>query len=189
MKLWTIQKAEVLEILERDGIYRTNTAACHNPDLSEAYDWLNTYLEKKDIKPEGVDYPIWAWFRHDRKEKKPDLRKAAYAAPGTKCVCIELEIPDNKVLLSDYDAWHAVLNKWWIDDSTNEEEWDKNHDWFDTLSFEERKVLMEKSWEKIFDIELREDPTNWDSNGKYIQAVFWELRKEYVKKAQYFTAK
>ena len=189
MKLWTIQKSEVLDILERDGAYRTNTKLCENAELLDAYDWLNTYLEEKDAKPEDVDYPIWAWYRHNSKEKKPDLRRAEYDAPGTKCVCLELEVPDEKVLLSDYDNWHAVLNQWWLDDSKNEEEWDKLHEWYDRLPLEERKTLMEKSWEKIFDIELREDITNWNSNGEYVQAVFWELKKEYVKKVQYFTAR
>ena len=187
MKLWTIQKEEVLEILERDGIYKTNINLVDNPEFFNAYDWLNTYLEKKEKRPEDVSYPIWAWYRRDSKEKKPDLRHAGYETSGTKCVCIELEVPDDIVLLSDFDYWHWVLNNWWLDDSTNEEEWDKNQEWFETLSREEQEKLKRKSWEKIFDISIIDN--GWQKKGQYVQAVFWELKKEYVKKVQYFTAR
>ena len=187
MKLWTIQKEEVLEILEREGVYKTNINLVDNPEFFNAYDWLNNYLMEKSKKPEGINYPIWAWFRYNGKEKKPDLRHSAYAPSGTKCVCLELELPDSDVLLSDFDLWHFVLNNWWIDDSKNEDEWDKNQDWFNTLSYEKQEELKKKSWEKIFDIEI--EINDWERKGENVQAVFWELKKEYVKKCWKFVAR
>ncbi|MEW3584057.1 DUF3841 domain-containing protein, partial [[Clostridium] symbiosum] len=40
----------------------------------------------------------------------------------TKCVCIEFEIDDNKVLLSDFDGWHFVLSNGYYDQSGSEDE-------------------------------------------------------------------
>ena len=182
-----MQPVEVYEIIQKTGTFICDKEKADNVDFLESYDWLNAYLEKKDPKPKNVEYPIWAWYRFNSMEKKPDLRHSCYGRRGEKMVCIELEIPDEKVLLSDFDNWHAVLNKWWLDDSNCEEEWDANHDWFDSLPFEEQDAIMKKSWEKIFDISVFEN--EWRSNGKYVQAVFWELKKDYIRKVQYFTAR
>ena len=187
MKLWTMQPVEVYDILKRDGIFICDKEKADNIEFLEAYDWLNKYLEKKDPKPGNVEYPIWAWFRFNSMEKKPDLRHSCYGRRGQKMVCIEVEIPDEKVLLSDYDNWHYVLNKCWLDDSMCEEEWDELHDWFDALPLPKQDEIREKSWEKIFDTTIWEN--EWRSNGKYIQAIFWELKMENVKKVQFFTAR
>lgn len=187
MRLWTIQKLEVMESLERDGVYRMNTELCENHEFFDAYNWLNKHLEQKDSKPKNVSYPIWAWYRYNKKEKKPDLRESGYEKRGTKCVCLELEVPDEQVLLSDFNNWHYVLNDSWFDDSNNEEEWEALHNEYDKLSRSEKESLKIKSWDKIFDIELVEN--DWNGHGEYIQAVFWELKKEYVKKVQFFTAR
>ena len=105
----------------------------------------------------------------------------------SKCVCLELEIPDEEVLLSDFNAWHYVLNRCWLDDSRNEEEYDRLQEWFDNLPGQDRERLRVESWQKIFDVEPYKD--EWITKGRYVQAVFWEIRKEYVKKVQFFTAR
>lgn len=186
-----MQPVEVYDILMCDGIFICDPQKAPEPTFFNAYDWLNKYLDKKDPKPAHVQYPIWAWYRFDSKEKKPDLRHSCYGYRGDKMVCIELEIPDDKVLLSDFDLWHFPLNGWFLDDCFHdgygEEEYDKNHEWFESLSKEERQELKEKSWEQIFNVERYEN--DWISRGKYVQAVFWELKREYVRKVQYFTAR
>ena len=100
---------------------------------------------------------------------------------------MELDVPDAEVLLSDFELWHWPLNNWWIDNSTCEEEYDKNHEWFNTLSEEEKQKEREKSWQEIFKLDYVE--TDWMRRGWEIQAVFWQLKKEYVKKVQFFTAR
>lgn len=191
MKLWTMQPVEVYNILMRDGVFRCDPAKIPEPSFANSYDWLIKQLNKKDEKPENVQLPIWAWFRFNGKEKKPDLRHSCYGYRGDKMVCLELEIPDDKVLLSDFDLWHFPLNNWWLDDcfypNYGEEEHDKAHQWFKTLTKEEQIKEKEKSWEQIFNIEPFEN--DWILRGKYVQAVFWELRIEDIKKVQFFTAR
>ena len=89
--------------------------------------------------------------------------------------------------MSDFNAWHYVLNRSWYDDSTNEEEWENMHAWFDSLNGEKKEELRKKSWQKIFNVEFRN--SNWDSNGHYIQATFWVLKKSMIKNVTYFTEK
>lgn len=191
MRLWTMQPVEVYDILMRDGIFICNPAKVPEPSFIDRYGWLVKKLNEKDLKPVHVDYPIWSWYRFNGKEKKPDLRHSCYGCRGDKMVCIELDVPDEKVLLSDFDLWHFPLNDWWLDncfhDGYGEEEYDRNHEWFKSLYKEEQRKEKEKSWEQIFNIEPFE--SDWISRGKYVQAVFWELKMEYVKKVQYFTAR
>ena len=138
-------------------------------------------------RPKGVSYPIWAWHTRDWQHKKPDLRNIGLGNKGEKSVCIEIEIPDNEVLLHDYDAWHYVLNNWWYDGSFSERDWEKKHNWFDKLSNEEKEILTKKSWERIFDVSSFKN--DWFQKGRYIQATFWVLYLKDVKNVRYFIAR
>ena len=47
-----------------------------------------------------------------RHAKRPDMRVHGrnWGEKGTPVVLLTIEIPDNLVLLSDFDYWHCVLN-------------------------------------------------------------------------------
>ena len=183
MRLWTIQPISVIDILEKTGEYTCEKSLSINyEDFRDAYEWLVKQMDKKNIvHPDGLELPLWAWHTYDGIQQQPNVEEVK--GPG-KCVCIEFEIPDNKVCLTDYNAWHYVLNRWWLDDSTNEEEWDKNHEWFDNLNFKTQDKIMKESWKKIFDITFID--TDWSCNGKYVQATFWKLEKSMIKSVKYF---
>lgn len=192
MKLWTMQPVEVYDELMENGVFICDPSKVCEPSFLDRYGWMNEQLNKKDPKPENVDFPIWAWFRYNCREKKPDLRNSCYGTRGDKMVCMELDVPDEKVLLSDFDLWHYPLNDWWLDnamfkDTFSEEEYDENHKWFNSLSKDEQQVVKEKSWHVIFNIDYFDN--GFMCKGEYVQAVFWELKKEYVKKVQHFTAR
>lgn len=189
MRIWTIQSNEVIDIIEKNGEYicdpaKDSAILC----FWDAYIWMCIQMDKKKIyHPEKCLLPIWGWYRREFKNKKPDLRFGGYAKRGTKCVCIELEIPDEDVLLSDFYAWHSVLNNSPFIDKETEEEWEAEFDRIDALSpvrYEEEKL---QSWQKIFDIESVEN--SFMKKGCYVQATFWKIKKEYIKKVQYFTAR
>lgn len=192
MKLWTIQPIEILEEINEKGYFCCNETKAENitGDFSfkSAYDWLVPEMEKRiGKKPNNINYPIWAWHTRDWKRKKPDLRFSAYDKKGTKCVCLEIEIPDNEVVLSDFSAWHFVLNNMYLDDSKNEFEWDKYQKEFNILSQSEQEIAKRNSWQKIFNVTPIK--TDWIENGRFIQATFWKLKKENIRKIQYFTAR
>lgn len=67
--------------------------------------------QKTGEAPSGVHYPIWAWYQWEGKHKRLAMRiHRRRCVKGTPIVLVTLEIPDQFVLLSDYDMWHCVLN-------------------------------------------------------------------------------
>lgn len=190
MRVWTVQPISLYEKFKREKVlhadYSKSTEvfssgiACECFDT--AYKWMISQMKSRiGIKPELDNInlaPWWAWYKFDNKNRDSEDFKY-YGIPGKEYAVIELDLPDNEVLLSDYDAWHGVLNKWYIDDSTNEEEYDKNHDWFNSLSAEEQDRVRTESWNKIFDITVIDN--DWYRNGFYVQATFWELRLDNIK--------
>lgn len=186
MRLWTIQPEEVYEQILRDGKYILDEDKSSNcKDFNQAYSWLKKQMDIKGIKNDNN--LLWAWHTFNGKHHKPDLRYSAYDTRGTKSVCLELEIPDERVLLSDYNAWHYVLNDSYLDMSTNEEEWNKERDWFDHLPFDERQKVKEESWQRIFDTTYFKN--DWVSKGVYVQATFYGLELNDIKRVQHFICK
>ena len=46
-----------------------------NMGFDEAYKWIALQMEKRvGPPPEGVKFPVWAWYMQNGKHKKPDLR-------------------------------------------------------------------------------------------------------------------
>lgn len=191
MRVWTVQPLDAYEVLMKNNILTCNPLLSENIQdfhFGEAYNWLIKEMTSKiGPPPKGVEYPIWAWHTMNWKHKKPDLRESGYLARGQKAVLLELEIPDDQVVLSDFDAWHFVLNKWYYSDAKNEEESDKADAEFEALPENEKQVALENSWKNIFDITPFEN--DWTVKGRYVQATFWELKTEYIKKTQFFTAR
>lgn len=189
MRLWTIQPQIVYEILQSQGVFHCN------PKLSDCitqfgftpyYDWLIQQMRQRiGSPPPGVTHPIWAWHTMDWKHQKPDLRRIEFRNyPGPQ-VCIELEIPDQDVLLSDEERWHIVLNNGYYGDAKTEAEMDTEDAWFESLPQDEQEQLKKKSWEKIFNVNPPYEDS-WERRGCYIQATFWELRMEQVVSVRHF---
>ena len=190
MILWTIQPIEVYNLIQEKGYYICDPSKSECLEMmcfEKAYDWLIEKMKEKIGQPPlNAKYPVWAWHTWNWNRKKPDLR-SPHAKRGTELVCMEIEIPDEDVILTDFDSWHYVLNNWHHNYAKNEEEWDKIDEWIESLPPEEKQKEIEKSWENIFNI----DPINsgWVKKGQYIQATFWKLSKTQIKKVQFFKSR
>jgi len=175
MRLWTFQPETVYDILIQDGVFHCDEAKSENIveyGFDKAYGWLAAEMKKRiGAPPRGIKYPIWAWHTINWKHSKPDLRMREFYF-SEPMLCIEIEMPDNEVLLSNEDSWHIVLNDSYYSDS--EEDWE-NYESFPLLKQEKTK---DASWRKIFDIVPYEN--EWVCKGRYIQATFWELKKESI---------
>lgn len=184
MRLWTIQPVEVYKILMNDGIFVCDPEKSEFytewEGFKESYEWLVEQMNKRiGDKPDYVRFPIWARHTVEGKHKKIDLRKSEFKNYREPSVCMEVEIEDEKVLLSDERAWYFVLNKWFLASS------DEEHDYFVNLKDELLKQkLMRKSWDKIFDLNFKSED-GYIEMGEYVQATFWELRKEQVKDVRF----
>ena len=189
MRLWTIQPIEVWEELNKKGYFICNPIkANYIPLIIRIVVVLVGQMEYRiGRRPNGVSYPIWAWHTRDWQHKKPDLRNRGLGNKGEKSVCIEVEVPDNQVVLTDFDVWHFVLNKWYFDDSYSEEEWEKLHAKYDRLDRNVKEKVKIQSWQKVFDVSPFQN--EWCQRGRYIQATFWVLYLKDVKDVRFFTAR
>ncbi|WP_418790896.1 DUF3841 domain-containing protein [Phosphitispora sp. TUW77] len=189
MRLWSVQperlyeKLKIEKIVYCDPLQSELVIEC---GFGPAYNWLAEQMALRvGPPPTGVKYPFWAWHTVEWKHQKPDLRRAEFRSYSGNQICIELEVPDNDVLLSNEDMWHIVLNNSYYGDCSNEQEYEAEDKWFESLPPQEQLQVKRKSWEKIFDVSSPRE-NEWDSHGKYIQATFWALRLDQVVDVRYF---
>lgn len=141
MKIYSIQPLEVYKLLLHDKVLQAkpNFAldGLENCDFRRSYAWLTKQMIDKKVKGNIQIFPFWGWaYREDK--ARPDLRLERTHKPQ---VMLTLEIPDNEVLISDYDLWHCVLNNFYISvDNYN----------YDTNKSRNKQAGIEKSWNRIF---------------------------------------
>ncbi len=162
------------------------------PEFIHYYDWIREQMIRR-IPGYGGAYPIWLWA------KKPDMRKTGWGPGGQKLVRIEAEIPEERVLLSDFNLWHTPLNDGYLgiskaDDDAFEAEVEKrtgrkfaritDPDFPEDLK---RRVI--DSWERIFPDRWGEldDPEWFGEVPGVLQACVEEVSLEEVVRAERFT--
>lgn len=113
---------------------------------------------------------------------------------GTRGVRLELELDPAQVLLSDFDAWHIVLNRGYLALSEGEEEaWYQRFEasvpdrWAWPLPEPWHSGSL-TSWERIFNLEALGASDYW-SGERYIQATFAALRLGDVRRVTSFLAR
>ena len=98
---------------------------------------------------------------------------------------LEVEISDNRILLSDFDAWHSVLNNYHSYHNVRiEAKYQELDQWLDSLSEADRQQEIKKSWGSIFDIAPFEN--DFCRNGVWVQGTAWEIKAEDVVKTRPF---
>jgi hypothetical protein len=204
MRLWTIQHEDVLRIVREKGVFRADGRRCDR-DFREAYAWLRQEVRKR--VPGATGRPlIWAW-----KQPKPDLRQSGHLHEGTPGVRIELEIPDERVLLSDFDGWHfrlsssylpisaADMERWHEQDRKKLQALQKENPRITTAELNRRidedvVDVIEGSWDRVFDLPLMQ--TAFCDDGmvskdyeQHIQAVFEYFTTDEIRKVTRFIAR
>jgi hypothetical protein len=188
MRLVTIQDKAAYDDLCATGILRCKDELAewlHEDSFCAAYGWLAEQMKQRiGAPPQGVSYPIWAWYLLDGKPARIDLRKTEFNNYCGEHCALTIDVPDEQVLLSDEENWHFVLNNSYFSGATNEADYNASVSWFDALPANEQCEEKRKSWSRIFEIPPFEN--DWHRQGCYVQATFWELRKEQVITARRF---
>ncbi len=182
MRLWTTMPKSVYDkTLAKNGVYACDANKCDMLLLSDdsykkasfkkAYLWMADEMRVKiGPAPRGIQYPVWAWFRLRGKEAKPDLRWREFQNAPVPMVLLELEIEENRVVLSNERQWkHALLNDTACCDTQEEFDWYYDSDHADA---KEKEAFKVQSWRRIFDTQ----------SAPNVQAVFWEIRTDNVKR-------
>ena len=164
------------------------------------YDWMASQMRKRlSVRPPaGARYPFWAWQQwNGPAEPKPDLRHSSLKMWASKQpqVLLMLDVADEEVLLSDYDAWHFVLNYWYLDKPRPTQFFEKQLR-AKGLDFYRQKPLpdatahaqMQRSWDAIFDLRKARTVLDLSRKRQIVQATFWELRAASVRHATLFGA-
>lgn len=187
MILWTSQEEAVYNELLKTGVYRCDLNLSPMRDCRKQYDWLVRQMKQRiGPPPEQVTYPVWALYQQDGKHRKPDLRRErwAFGCNGERFACLEIEIPDRDILLSDFDYWCIILNNGLLSDTEQEDRCLETQ--YEALSPSEKRRMKEKNWERVFDLSPLDN--EWMRKGYDIQATFWELRLEQVRDVRFFRA-
>lgn len=177
MILWTIQHQCAYENMQKTGVLRADEAHLCDDTFLDAYDWMVSQMKARiGNPPEGVRFPVWAWYQWEGKRKRLDMRfhGRGWGEKGNPIVLLTVEVPESCVLLSDFDYWHHVLNDWDIIFPDREAA---------VYSKEEKR----KSWENIFDITCTFDGEQ--HKRLTTQATLWEIKQEWVKKAEHFVSR
>ena len=114
MILWTIQSIEVYEQIQDHGVFHCDFAKSGFNDWSEQFDWLAQEMRARiGNPPDGVTHPIWAWYMWEGIRKKPDLRRERWGNgwKGDRFVCMEIDIPEERLVLTDFDSWSIILSQ------------------------------------------------------------------------------
>jgi hypothetical protein len=177
--LWTIQDMAAWERLQRKGVLSGDGRRVP-AYYRHAYRWMADQMRLR-LPLHGAKFPLWGWYRWQGTEQcRPDLRASGHLTKGTVGVRIEFDLPEENILLSDFNGWHCVLNRCFL--SISEQEYEAfigdlekggvEWGWPYPEPFHLRVV---SSWQRIFDLEAG-DVECWGLLCKRsIQATFWEL--------------
>lgn len=165
---WTIQKKEAWEEAQQRG-YLIGSEQYVWDYFLRPYRWMIKQMNRR-IGHDGT-FPVWLWL------EEPDLNAGGHGNEGEVLVCLEVEVDDERVLVSDIDAWHCPLNDGFLYLSDEEERLFRDG---------KSQMTQEESWERIFDLERMKE-SDWGTG--ILQGVTGRIPITNVKRAQVFVAK
>ncbi len=194
MKLYTVQPLAVYDLLRQEQRYQSRPLAYPESTLSffqdgfqipVAYDWMIAKMTERGLtRPHPEVYPIWAFYRWEGVARpKPDLRSYYIKASGSqgRQVLLTVDIPDERVLLSDYFAWYSCLNYCYAGTVKASEAFDRRlrkaygpQANFGRLPEPFHQELL-VSWDRVLDLAAARRVQHYAKDKQIIQATFWEL--------------
>jgi hypothetical protein len=204
MVIWSILNERAWGELQRKGRLRA-TPRHADQDFLPAYLWMAQQMERRlnVSRPSRDALPLWAWYQWEgAHRRKPDLRATGHLPKGVCGVRIECHVEEERVLLSDFDLWHYVLNYWYLPKSEEDDARfqmkladaglsSRRFDHHSPMPHAQYRRHIESSWERIFDLtwadrgyQIASTPEN-----KSIQATLWEILLDDVVESKEFTAR
>lgn len=162
IRLWTFQEPGLFDIVMKKGVGYCDKEGYMAKNWPLAYQWMHQEMKSRIGIPEvdGVESSLWAWrYFNGKKAAKPRRSIDNFDSDNESIVFMELLIPANRILCSDFMLWHHVLNDWDIATKENEPK--------------------EDTWARIFDPNFNHpDYCTEPWEDRCIQANFWCLFKE-----------
>lgn len=188
LRLWSIQAPQAWELLRTHGAY-TAQAQYTPPAWRHAYTWMCTQMQRRlGAAPAAGQMPVWAWrCWRGQQRMRPDLRCAGHLPAGAHGVLLTLQMAPSRVLLSDFELWHYVLNGWYLPANRGDERRFERS--AALLPAGARKRRIEASWQRIFEPVVLRSPYTAPRRARAVQAAFWGLHPEEVLEARHFVAR
>lgn len=200
MKIYSFQPLFIWEQLQKDGYYHPFDLFEKNEFLKEdlqrgwgfpqSYTWLREKMLEKGVTYEKHnEHLIWGWYKWMGDRAKPDKRYASvFGFYDKPFVMLELDFDSSRVCLHDYDAWHFVLNYWYLGLESEGDKFSEQFDYYKEkpLTNTEGHKQVQQSWENIFDFEKCRILLEYDQKRQCIQATFFEIFLSDVQKVHYF---
>ena len=101
MILWTIQHRDAYKKMMGTGTLQADGQ--HSPCLDnfrELYRWMAEQMIKRiGDPPEGIVYPVWAWYQWEGKRKRPDMRTHGRGCgeKGTPITLLTIDVPEKHI--------------------------------------------------------------------------------------------
>lgn len=182
MRLVTYQSVEAVNKLLNEGILYIGkndisfTAPEKNKDNHQyqvLYDYISKNMMNLKGKTDDIIYPLWAWYIVNGKrtisKENDQFYKGMYR--------LEIEIDKKDVLLTDFDKYCYLLTSSYLPKD------EKDKEWYVKNMFQISEKEVEESYKFMFEIfHFRDGYTYFSFLKRNVQATFWVLKKEQVKK-------
>lgn len=165
---WTIQTISKWWEVQSLG-YLTGNRAYIWEEFVEPYHWMMEQMGKR-ISNYAGEYPVWLWT------ERPDLRRSGHLEKREQGVLLKIELDPKDVLLSDFQAWHIVLNHSYLSLYCDDND--------QTYSADE----LRKSWDLIFEIDQLNHSEAWGGT-LYLQGVTGKIMANQLTLTKTFIAR
>lgn len=173
MLVYTVQPKEIIDQI--DNLKPNESLLVDNSKINFkdennfiiAYKYMRFEMNKK-LNTNYASYPWWAFI------DKPTIHEIKKGFTSCKTpYLITLDIPDEKLVLSDFQEWHSPLMNVCCFKTEEEmnEKWDELEKLKTTDIFKYFEIMTD-SWQQIFDIS--------NTPARDIQATFFEIQKKKI---------
>lgn len=182
--LWTRQVPEVWEELERTGTYRVKEEYIRikNDTIADyylgLYRWYTNEARKYIDIPKELEYPVWLSVTDEMMLQLVE-----------NTIILKLEVPKEKVLMANMEAWGYVVNYWYV--PLNDEDAKKHAEELKYYGVTEEDTLISTSKGNFYPTLKRKILSSWKrvftmppANNNEAVATVWEIKKEWVKEVQ-----
>lgn len=145
MRIYTFQTQKALDAAKKLGVFRADPKELvkywddvWDTMFKDAYSFMNDEMKKR--MPYVGPYPMWAWA------KKPDLRRERHSFHD-KMLLITADVPDERILLSDFGLYHVCLGGYYL--SMTEAE-DDDMTCLGEITPKKEEIL--ESWQRMFEL-------------------------------------
>ncbi|MBU5440104.1 DUF3841 domain-containing protein [Tissierella sp. MSJ-40] len=181
--LYSSQSHVVVNTLESDGVcfskkkYVVKKYEESAPIFIAAYDWFVMEAKKYVSKPEGAEYPYWAFKDLYNVEQSEDSK------------LLEMNVPVDEVIFFDMYDWNKILRLQYIGETEEDEAQfrqmlahrgiRKESDIILTNFYPDLKRQVQNSWKRLFNHHENIKQGNTKGIGS-VQAGLWQLKKEWI---------